>query len=1290
MKDYDILNPLSIELSGRHMIEASAGTGKTHNITRIYVRLLVEKKLSVQQILVMTFTEAATEEIKARIASFIDTLINDFDSAPCDCSLSLQAKVGAQETLHLLKLAQLELDLASIYTINGFCQRIIGRFGLSMSLPQHAELLSDFDGIKLAYLSDIIRSLRTSPDQYLLLENESLHDPVNFMKHFRNAIDQAGALKVHSVSSLKQEAVAQFNACWEKQKAARARLALELDAHRPILIKGTKTGQKANEALIDLAIEWVQQEELIPLAEGEELIERWLALGPYTRDDSKKIDDRLLSDAFKKLFSDARIKNYIESGLSKEHSLLLDGQALLVGIKDVGIMAQAKTSLKESINRVPFYELVYGIVKTLKQKVEQHKQSYSVIGFDDQIQGVANAMNDDGKALIESLQQEYPAALVDEFQDTDKHQYEILEHLYPKEDKARLLLMIGDPKQAIYSFRGGDIHTYMRAKDKVDSPFGMDVNYRSSKAVIAAYNRIFHGAPLEEQARPLFDTNIHYPIIESPRKVLDSALNLIDNNPSQGNAAFSFICANAAREVKPNAKRKQKYDTASDIQIDEILNWIAHEIKRLLADVHIEQKGETRLVKSEDIAILVRGHKQVAKVKKVLASHGIASVFLGERSPLFQSQQALHILWLLQAVHKASRDNVRRAISTGLVEMSPDQKLDPRELLLNDEHPAWEYTYKSLGEYLLLWQQKGVHALLLTLIQKSTLNSSDYERQLTNYMHIAELLAEASITETSPLQLIYHLHKEITGKNQTQANELRLESDQKLIKIITQHKSKGLEYPIVFLPFANYVNTRTPKHVAVYYSGNNNSVVELGMSTKAKESIIAESQAEDMRLLYVSLTRPILRCYLGVFSAVSCNSSALTRALNIPVDANQENDDTGRTTLNNIAQNLSDIAEYIFLTMADVPLVIKNEIPIENLPDTEFLQFNATVNRRWQVTSFSKLSNKFENSVYVQQFSNNMGENGDAIMRFERDAEEATNRVRAGVSATETEIDARIESPLLDLSTQTSDEYCYTFPKGPDAGTLLHDILEYIDFSQANIAEALSELNMHLINQHKIDEVQLSLWFEKILASPILMRSDSAFLRLHDLAKSSTLKEAEFYFPIKATNITQMANIVGDYRKQLRTKFSALSWPSLKLNQELIEGAMHGFIDLIFEYDGQYFVADYKSNYLGDRADEYHPDVLAQDIIHHNYDIQYLIYSVALHRYLQANLSDYDYKKHFGGVCYLYLRGMQGHVQRSEQGLPYANGVFYDTIDQTLLLRLHQLFADTLLDEESAAGDTLL
>lgn len=1263
-----VLNPLKIPLHGRHMIEASAGTGKTYNIARIYVRLLVERGLTVQQILVMTFTEAATEEIKERLAVFIEELLRDFHIKPCEFSQALKEKYGDEKTYNTLSIAQLELDLASIYTINGFCQRIIGRFGLSMSLPQNADLITDFQKITLTYVSDALRALRNSPEKYVLLQNESFHDPANFLQNFGQLMTSSDLISVPNEESFLVAKVNEFNTCWASHEANRKNLIESLLEEKPILYQGVKAGEKTVELELNDAIDWLSRSEMIALEDAVPFMNTWLGLGNTSKEESKEAEGSILNTSFNKLFSKVRIANYVKVGMSAEHRLIANALQLLADIKTPKGLGDGKKTLINNLRNVPLYELVYLIINSVNVKIEQHKHIHGVIGFNDQIAGVASAMAKGGTALIESLQQEYPAALVDEFQDTDEHQYSILEYLFPKGLQERLLLMIGDPKQAIYSFRGGDIYTYLRAKEASEFRWGMDINYRSNRDVINCYNRIFHGAPLHNVAINLFDENIDYPLVKAPEKPPKN-LSIVDAEPSQGSAAFSFICANSLLPVNPQEIDNSPINATKDTQVTEILNWCANETTRLLADVYIDEEGTKRLVRSDDIAILVRSRGQANMVKQVFSSQGLATVFLGEKTPLFESPQALHILWLLQAVHQPTRENIRQAVCTGLVNIDNNSGAQSAELLMDDGHSSWETVFSSLADYRIVWSQKGVYALMQAVIQKAVMQCKESERKLTNYMHIAELLANASVINSSALLLIYWLHKQITEAKQSDAHELRLESDQKLIKIVTQHKSKGLEYPIVFLPYANHIYKPLSSHTAVYHDQNLDRVSQLGVTSEAQKKAEKEAFAEDMRLLYVSLTRPILRCYLGVFTLASSNKSALMRALGLSIN-NKECDDAGAFVYDGIKHVLADISPNLFVTMADVPLPITKQVPKQSIHELSLQHFGGNINKMWQVSSFSKLSRKL---VVGNVLDPNKDFPNISSINFSRDEEGQDETL----TKYESSVSSNLQMKLLE-NEDLADTYRFVFPKGPDAGNLLHDILEQIEFTSPDLNAVLKLLDASTINSKLVDIEKLGLWLEQILATPLFLQNGFC---LKDLNAHQTLKESEFYFPMYHADTHALLDIVSTYRQQLSQHFCFALPAKLAIHKDILHGAMHGFIDLIFECNGKYYVADYKSNFLGDSFQNYQTINLGLDIIKHNYDIQYLIYSLALHRYLTAFLPDYSYEEHFGGVYYLYLRGMRVAMNADQQSK--ESGIFYHKIEYQLVRQLDQLFD---IDDETSTS----
>lgn len=1279
------LRTISLPLHGRHLIEASAGTGKTYNITRIYVRLLLEKKLNVKQILVMTFTEAATEEIRERIALFIHELLLNWHTQPCEFSLAMQDKVGSETGKALLEIAALELDLASIYTIHGFCQRVIMRFGLSMTIAQQASLKTDFSHIQFTCVCDALLRLRKNKEDFLLLQNRNWHDPHRFISEFASLLAQDSSRDISDKHAIISAQVALFEACWQEHSDLRHSLLEQFSSSEDILLSGLKV-TPANMKKISLEIEeakqWLAQSHFLPENEAPDIIEEWMQ--------GTVKNDELLCKPFKTLVSKTRLKNILAAhNVDESHPLFVNANILLDDIANAGLNTDHKKALLRALEQSATFAVVNNVIKEINLSIASYKITHRVIGFDDLITSVAQSLNSSNPFLRETLQAEYPAALVDEFQDTDLQQYEIFSALFPNtkqdgedvsrnvEDELessakRMLVMIGDPKQAIYSFRGGDIFTYLRAKNEANYKWSMSTNYRSSAQVIQAYNRVFYGAapdPIAASDEPsplnLFDYKIDYTFVMAPPP---SSKTMAITDPQQvtQNYAIEFVYPFAQRLKQVSASgRNETKETPINQQNKDLLNWCALEIKRLLSSVHIEQESASRLVMPEDIAILVRSGKQAKLVKQVFDSHHLPSVFLSEKSPLFATRQALNLYWLLQAIHQPSKTHVRRAISTHLLFVESPQTNNMQQtitLLQDDDHPHWERIFAYLQKLALLWKSKGIYTLITELMQHQHFQHEEAERQLTNYLHLADELAQASICHPTALQLIYWLHIQITEPEAQEASQLRLESDQKLIKVVTQHKSKGLEYPIVFLPFANQVSKFPQGNVISYHDHNKDARIQLGWSPIAVNEYKREQAAEDMRLLYVSLTRPILRTYIGMAGRVDFNSSAIMRALNVRLDKTQEYENMGEYLANEVSQKLTDISDLIKHTQTlDKPVISNVEVATPNSVQT-VLEFNARIDSTWQLSSFSKMVNVFSTAQHIQSNINDTNN-----ISFER----AQEVLEPSLSDTEQTTHSSSENIAI--------PYAFSFPKGPDAGNYLHDLLEHLDFQTSDVAYAVanSELNIsgsyYLAGQY-VEFEPLSSWLDDVLKAPMLPQDN---LSLASMPLDKTLRESEFYFTVKQTNLQEIANVVNEYRHYLADKFNfPLSGNQLlkisnTQHQDVIKGALHGYIDLIFESDNRYYVADYKSNHLGLEYSAYTPSYLAQDIIKHNYDLQFLIYSLALHRYLQNKLTDYQYSSHFGGVYYLFLRGMRKAIDENDKG----SGVFYDELPEHFIHALDQIFA---------------
>ncbi|MGB3724258.1 MAG: UvrD-helicase domain-containing protein, partial [Glaciecola sp.] len=1133
----DILDPMCIPLHSRHLIEASAGTGKTYNITRIYVRLLVEKQLSVQQILVMTFTEAATEEIRQRIATFINDLLQQWDTKPCEFSQSLQGNCDPVQAKLTLELAALELDLASIYTIHGFCQRVLTRFGLSMGTPQDATLKTDFSHILLRCVEDSLLSLCRHTEKFALLQQKNWHEPKRFLQEFMSLLLSPQHLQLNESSqeALLSSLYHMLHHAWEDLLPERQNLVRLYDEHCEALLCGLKASP-ANEKKIRLEIEqasqWLEQADFIDADNYLNTLTEWV-------NGSLKNDD-FVPKAYKNLLSTARLKNIRAScDVDAQHPLLTSFQRINDQLQEAGFSATGKNALNKAILASETFAVVYEVVQDIQQRVAFHKIQHKVIGFDDLIVSVASALSDGNDDLINTLRGDYPVALVDEFQDTDAYQYRILDTLYPRSSMHYMLVMIGDPKQAIYSFRGGDIFTYLHAKKEADHKWNMSTNYRSSKALIHAYNRLFFGKPLptalhknDHAERPLptcanlFDYGIEYHVIDAPDDQ-SAAPQLLDTNKAQSDSAMTFVVPSASRIKTRNeqSNRAVTKETSVKLQNAELLNWFAQETIRLLATAKITQNNEQRNVQPEDIAILVRDGKQAKLVKQAFSDKGLATVYLSEKSPLFKSVHAHNVYWLLTALQQPNKTSIRRALTTGLLVPRSQGNNEAIRLLENDEHPLWETIYNRVSDYSFLWLQEGIYALIQSITQQ--LNAQgvggtiiDAERSLTNYLHVAEELAKAEITERRPLQLLNWLQQQITNGEALETSQLRLESDNKLIKIVTQHKSKGLEYPIVFLPFANQVNAFPMGNVLSYHNHQAQSRIQLGWSPEASVNYNREQLAEDMRLLYVALTRPILRTYIGMAGSVKTNSSALMRALGIAVESSQEYEDLGAWLRQQIICSLSDINHHF--TVCDAGIIPEQcDYNAQlNVHNAACLPFNSTINNAWQVTSFTQMSKAFT-SIDVEQQKH-------TSISFQRD-DEMTDSSQA--------------SDTTDVTNEAV-HYAFLFPKGPDAGNYLHDLLEWIDFSASDLEQQVitqgpHAKGVHQIGSHQIDTHQMSVWLRDILHAP-LPKSDcdhnDAFC-LAQLTEQQVLKEAEFYFSLQDVNLHDVARLANDYRQQLASKY---------------------------------------------------------------------------------------------------------------------------------------------------------
>lgn len=1124
------LKPAELPLTGRHLIEASAGTGKTYNITRIYLRLLLEKKLEVQSILVMTFTRAATEELRGRIAQELRSALDNWETliASDPFFQALGQKISESEASPLLKRALLHLDEAAIFTIHGFCKRVLSQQAFASGLAFNMQLEADTTEVELEAVRDWYRQLAVQPDQYRYLVLR-WSTPDLFRSAFGRVIRSDVPLSCSRPQDLEVNYLSQKESCLAQLRNDEAEIFSALiDSHKD---KAKRTEEWT------LLLQWLAQADLSPLPKQAAATFNATRFG---REPEKKA--RLLE-----LFDQTRSLN----GAAKE--------------------------IEGKINRARSYELAQAGIGVIRQRIRQAKLTTRLMNFDDLVQQLEESLSaPDGDLLADILRNQFPVALVDEFQDTDPLQYRILEAIYPAHGVSALY-MIGDPKQAIYAFRGGDVFAYLQAREDADQQWMMTTNWRSSPAMIAAYNRLFYGAPLDQAGVDIFSFGIEYSPVD-PAPTVDenafvdpggfTALQLID---------FPFNEDYQAGRNKSQVVKKEFCEV--------IASWCSEEVDRLLSS-GVTFEGQS--LQEQDIAILVRDRGEAQYLQNALTEAGYPSVYLSTRDNLFHSEEAKALYQALLGILELENDRLLIAALATRYFAGDTAML----YQLQEDEGLWDQQREWFTQLRAQWYKRGFMAMALSMVHHAYQpHPEHHERALTNTIHLLELLQQASQQQQQPRQLLEWLAEQIDTEGSSAEAELRLESDANLIRIITQHGSKGLEYPVVFVPFATRYKDPVkfgPKTLELidyhdrqtfeqhYHLGQDPAILNL-----CKE----EGHAETVRLLYVAITRAKQRCYLCSAPFAGYESSPLGQILKL-----DSSDDLPRR-LQVLADELPGAIGYQQVTETTFNISRTSSLFDEDEP-AAVSEFHGRIERNWWLSSFSAL----------------------------------TRNLRHGGLSTPDHDQNSVEEDLS--QTPATTDIRFTLRKGADAGNLLHDTLERTDFTAPlwlrSLEKPLARFGT-LPENCKVKD--LTRWLDQCLKTAL-----PSGAQLSDLSWGDTLRESEFYFPMQQVKLSGLGKLLAVHRQQA----VQLDLPG---NRRL-QGMMHGFIDLIYHWQGRYYVVDYKSTHLGDRLNHYDHQALEKNMRDNYYDLQYLIYSLALHRYLRSRMSDYDPAVHFGGVHYLYLRGM--------------------------------------------------
>lgn len=1160
----ETFDSLKIRLAGRNLIEASAGTGKTYAIAALYVRLLVEQGLLPENILVVTFTEAATKELRDRIRRRIreardllagtgegDAFLRDLFASAAVCEL------GNSVALERLEAALQTFDCAAISTIHGFCNRALQENAFESGSLYDTELTANQALLVQELVDDYWRMTFFGADSSLLpLAEARKWTPAGFSSFLKGKLSNPELEVVPSftpagVAAVDGRCLAEFQTVgdiWRERADEIGRLLME---H-----KGLSRSEKN------------YRHDLVPA-----LLER---MQSYL--DAGKIYQSF--DGFEKFTA-----SYMESQRMKKSDPPADA------------FFQACQRLADSIAQKEL-TLLWGVYEYVTGRLPRKKAQVNLRFYDDLLVDLYRALEDNsGEALSGRIRARFRAAMIDEFQDTDQIQYRIFRSIF--NDETTPLFLIGDPKQAIYSFRGADIFAYLEARDDIpaDRHFTMDKNWRSAPRLVDAVNLLFD----RQKARPLVFDNLEYPMVTaaSDGQLLDAGGR--DQAPMQ-----LWFMGRGEDGSKPMDMGKARSRIAA-ASVDEI--------SALLADGRLgKAKIGDRPLEPGDIAVIVRSHSQAAMFHEELAARGIPAVVRSNAS-VFESDEALQLASLLEAIAEPGREGrVRSALVTELMGFSGN---DLANLLEEGREPDWERRLELFREYHDLWRSRGFMAMFRTMTGKEEMRGRllampGGERRLTNLLHCAELIhAEESATGAGMEALRGWFSRQVGRPPEGEEHQIRLESDEKAVRILTIHVSKGLEFPVVFCPFL-WGGVQDSEETVICHDGYR-IVADYGSDHYGhhRRQARLESLAENVRLLYVALTRAKYRCYVvwGRFKFVE--SSALAYLLHGPRQKPCEN------VLDYLGEQMREISDAAMLEpIMEMAAAEKGllSVTVEPQPAPGFYGATAEDDRPLTCRSVAR---PIESEWRVSSFT--------SFVEGHRETAELPDR------------DERGDVPGGGFDAPAPEGSIFAFPRGAAAGTFLHQIFEQLDFAAAGDAEisALVERELAASGFGSQWHGAISAMVRQVLVAPL--SGNGKEMALSRLAGKSWVSEMEFFFPLRFVTTARLAGILASHGMSGSVNLAGMAEA---LNFRETRGMLRGFIDLVFRHDGRYYILDWKSNHLGNRPEDYRPERLADEMERKLYPLQYLLYAVALNRYLMVRDRSYSYEEHFGGVIYLFLRGV--------------------------------------------------
>ncbi|PPI87770.1 exodeoxyribonuclease V subunit beta [Candidatus Pantoea edessiphila] len=1062
------LNPITIPLQGSKLIEASAGTGKTFTISLLYLRLILGLKnenayykiLSIEEILVVTFTEIATIELRNRILNDIRQLrlscIRGRSDNPMH-QLLIEQIDDINQAIEILLFAENNICNAAIYTIHGFCRKVLKFFNYELNILFQNKILSDeytlFKKITLDFWHR--RCFLMSLDVARIISNEW-----NSAEDFISTLYPLFQKKMQFID---------FSSCFNEN--------LELKHVKNI------------SDIISIKNMWIM----------------------FHKDIFQIINSMKIN---KRIYSNKNLTNWINKITTWSKSETLDYQIpkeltrfrySVIEIHQTGVINTFK--LFEEIEKFLVKHLslrdtfIKQAIIEITDSINKEKYLQGLLSFDDLLYYLDKALKQpNGDYLAENIRNNFPVLLIDEFQDIDPQQYRIFHKIYINQPN-QAIIIIGDPKQAIYSFRGADISTYLNMRYEINDIYTLQTNWRSSSEMIESVNCLFS------------QTNLPFIYPEIPFIPIKSAINnkqlkFIFNKKNYPSLRFWVHPRDRISLID------YKYDMAKQCAI-EINNWL---IASKQQQAFLRRYDEFHILQASDITILVRNRSEANLIRNALNAFYISSVYLSDTDSVYNTVEARELLYLLKAIHYPTKLKLlRTALATSIFSIN-SKDIDTitsdnsKKINLIDKFSKWKE----------IWQKYGILTMLRTILSKDSiavniLASKNGKRRLTNLMHIGELLQVEYTSLIGPNDLLNFFSKQILKQdNQIIDQQIRLE-DLNVIRIITIHKSKGLEYPLVWIPFATgfgeYSNMPYYKDNILSCNSNVNNLIKINK----------ERFSEELRLFYVAVTRAVYHCSIGIATFIK-NSNK------------KENS-------NNLYKS---VLGYLLQCNKNINLqTLKNCINKLNGIDINYIDINEKQNK----------NNKSQKQVKINTALNIL-----KINRILYDSWLITNYLN---------IENKNDMNIFDISSKkdlslTNNEFPYTLK----FNKFIIDLLKSIDFNKLNQKEWLKyQLN---INGYSLNLLKpIYKWLKIILYKKL----DSKGLNLIAIKNINYVEDMKFFIPIRNTSVISDLSVLLDSKNILFIQENQFSCNEVK-------GIIRGYIDLVFMWKNKYYLLYYKIDRL--------------------------------------------------------------------------------------------------------------